>query len=161
LILAVRTEAELAGMLAHSMAHVALRHYTRAVTQASIQGVTATPFVFMGKWTGADIRLEDADRVYSDLLKFQRDSEIEADGQALKLMAAAGFDPVELQQYVDRTQEPPPKGKQPQVSTLPSREGRLSKMQSAIKALPRREYTALPSEEFLQLQIEVRRVLGR
>ena len=36
LLLAAREEGELVGMLAHSMAHVALRRYTRAATQALV-----------------------------------------------------------------------------------------------------------------------------
>ncbi|MCP5110700.1 MAG: M48 family metalloprotease, partial [bacterium] len=48
LILAARDEAEFAGMLAHSMAHVAARHGTRTATRAEIVKLAGIPLVFSG-----------------------------------------------------------------------------------------------------------------
>src|SRR5271165_993208 len=51
LILAADDEAELAGVMAHEIAHVAARHATREMTRANYAQIMATvPMIFVGSW---------------------------------------------------------------------------------------------------------------
>ena len=56
LILKADTEAELAGVMAHEIAHVAARHGTRQATRGEIAQLATIPLIFMGGWTGYGIR---------------------------------------------------------------------------------------------------------
>ena len=56
LILKAETEAELAGVMAHEIAHVAARHGTRQATRAKSLQIATIPLIFMGGWTGYAIR---------------------------------------------------------------------------------------------------------
>src|SRR6266849_3534315 len=52
LILKAETEAELAGVMAHEIAHVAARHGTRQATRGEIVNLASIPLIFMGGgWT--------------------------------------------------------------------------------------------------------------
>src|SRR6266571_2600667 len=52
LIEAAETEAELAGAMAHEIAHVAARHITRQETRGKIAELVSLPLILMGGWTG-------------------------------------------------------------------------------------------------------------
>src|SRR5436309_5594425 len=56
LIEAAETEAELAGAMAHEIAHVAARHITRQETRGKIAELASLPLILMGGWTGAIAR---------------------------------------------------------------------------------------------------------
>ena len=56
LILKADKEAELAGVMAHEIAHVAARHGTRQATRGQIAQLATIPLIFMGGWTGYAIR---------------------------------------------------------------------------------------------------------
>jgi predicted Zn-dependent protease len=51
LFLAAQDEAEFAGMLAHAMGHIALRHGTRQATRGVLIKQRSIPLIFMGGWT--------------------------------------------------------------------------------------------------------------
>ena len=56
LILKADTEAELAGVMAHEIAHVAARHGTRQATKGDLLQIGTIPLIFMGGWAGYAIR---------------------------------------------------------------------------------------------------------
>jgi len=56
LILKADNESELAGVMAHEIAHVAARHGTRQATRGTIINYASIPLIFMGGWTGYAIR---------------------------------------------------------------------------------------------------------
>ncbi|MGC8794104.1 MAG: M48 family metalloprotease, partial [Bryobacteraceae bacterium] len=56
LIMRAETEAELAGVMAHEIAHVAARHGTRQASRATIANYAMIPLIFMGGWTGYGVR---------------------------------------------------------------------------------------------------------
>lgn len=62
LILAAQDEDEFAGMLAHSIAHIAERHATRQATRSEITNMSTTPLIYMGGWTGYRCRVVVASR---------------------------------------------------------------------------------------------------
>src|SRR5215813_6764355 len=97
MIEAARTEGEMAGVMAHELSHVALRHGTAQATKgqkygllAGIAGIAGT--IFGGPGVGQLAQAPFA--VY--LLKFSREYETEADVLGAQIMARAGYDPRDL-----------------------------------------------------------------
>ena len=56
LMLKAESESELAGVMAHEIAHVAARHGTRQQTKGQIINYATIPLIFMGGWAGYAIR---------------------------------------------------------------------------------------------------------
>src|ERR687884_102456 len=56
LILKAETEAEIAGVMAHEIAHIAARHGTRQATRGELVNYASIPLIFMGGWAGYAIR---------------------------------------------------------------------------------------------------------
>ena len=97
MIQSARTEGEMAGVMAHEISHVALRHGTAQATKgqkygllAGIAGIAGT--IFGGPGVGQLAQAPFA--VY--LLKFSREYETEADVLGSQIMARAGYDPRDL-----------------------------------------------------------------
>jgi predicted Zn-dependent protease len=155
LFLAAGNEAEFAGMLAHSMAHAALRHGTRQASRGMIVNYASIPLIFMGGWHG--IHGNDAGMaVPLGFLQFMRGHELEADALGTRAMARTGYDPAAWVSYVERTQV----DKQPiERSALPPREERLAQLERTIAELPARTYAA-SAGEFEQVREAVRTAKG-
>lgn len=97
LVEAARNEAELAGVLAHEMAHVALRHGTH---QASKVYLTRAGLGILGGLLGKSsgntstiVNTIGGVGLNAVFLKFSRDDEYEADQVGVEIMAKAGYDP--------------------------------------------------------------------
>jgi predicted Zn-dependent protease len=105
LIEGVRNEGELAGVLAHEMAHVARRHGTSQVTKA--YGAQLGVGLLSGVLGGRDHRLGMGEQIVGSLglnalfLKFSRNSENEADRVGAQMMARAGYDPMAMASFFD------------------------------------------------------------
>ena len=85
LILKADNEAELAGVMAHEIAHVAARHGTRQATRGAIVNYATIPLIFMGGWTGYGIRQGAGLAIPLGFLTFSRGFESEADMLGLRV----------------------------------------------------------------------------
>jgi predicted Zn-dependent protease len=105
LIEAVRNEGELAGVVAHEMAHVAQRHGTAQVTKA--YGAQLGLGLLAGVLGGRDQRIGMGEQIVGSLglnalfMKFSRNAENEADRVGAQMMARAGYDPMAMASFFD------------------------------------------------------------
>ena len=105
LIEAVRNEGELAGVLAHEMAHVAQRHGTSQVTKA--YGAQLGVGLLAGVLGGRDQRIGMGEQIVGSLglnalfMKFSRNAENEADRVGAQMMSRAGYDPMAMASFFD------------------------------------------------------------
>src|SRR5690242_1627127 len=79
LMLKAESEAELAGVMAHEIAHVAARHGTKQATKGELINIASIPLIFMGGWTGYAIRQGAGLAIPLGFLKFSQSMEAEAD----------------------------------------------------------------------------------
>src|SRR6185437_7954731 len=104
LLLKADNEAELAGVLAHEIAHVAARHGTRQATRGTIANYATIPLIFMGGWTGYAVRQAAGLAVPMGFLKFTRGFEAEADRLGLQYMYNSGYDPTAFVDFFEKIQ---------------------------------------------------------
>jgi len=102
LILAADDEAELAGVMAHEIAHVAARHATKNMTRAQLWNIASVPLIFIGGPVAYIISEVASIAVPMTYLKFSRDAEREADLLGLEYDYAAGYDPHAFVEFFEK-----------------------------------------------------------
>ena len=101
LILSVENEAELAGLMAHEIAHVAARHFTRAASRMYEWNLFSTALAFGGP-VGLGLREVGGIALPLSMKKSRRDAELEADLLAVEYEYAAGYDPEAFVRALER-----------------------------------------------------------
>jgi len=104
LILKAESESELAGVMAHEIAHIAARHGTRQATRGTLANLATIPLIFMGGWTGYGIRQATSVLVPIGFLKFSRAFESEADLLGLQYLYKGGYDPTAFVDFFEKIQ---------------------------------------------------------
>ncbi len=103
LILAADEEAELAGVMAHEIAHVAARHATREQTRLNYASMASIPLMFVGSWglyEGVSAAMSLA--LPMTFMKFSRGFEAQADYLGLQYMYKAGYDPQSFVSFFEK-----------------------------------------------------------
>lgn len=105
MIEAARTQGEVAGVMAHELSHVALRHGTAQATKATKYEIGTFIGAIVGAVIGGDVGSAVAQGTQFGLgtafLRFSREFEREADLLGSQMMAAAGYDPLEMASMFD------------------------------------------------------------
>lgn len=97
MIEAARNEGEMAGVMAHELSHVALRHGTAQATKAQKYAIGAGVAGILGTILGGPAVGQIAQgSVGVYFLKYSREYETEADLLGARIMANAGYDPRDL-----------------------------------------------------------------
>jgi beta-barrel assembly-enhancing protease len=151
ILLNADNEAEMAGVMAHEIAHVAARHGTRQATRGDIVNYGSIPLIFLGGWTGYAIRQGMGLAIPMGFLSFSRGFESEADMLGLEYMYKAGYDPTCFVDFFEKvqSQEKRKPGTMSKVfSSHPPTDDRIKKAQENIQQLlkAKPEYVVSTSE---------------
>src|SRR5207248_2379041 len=135
LILAADEEAELAGVMAHEIAHVAARHGTEQASKGELLNFASIPLIFMGGPIGYGIQQAANLLVPLTFLKFSRKMEEEADYLGTQYLYKSGYDPSAMVNFFEKLQAKE-KAKPGSVSTLfsshPATGDRIKKVEQTI-----------------------------
>jgi beta-barrel assembly-enhancing protease len=153
-IAAARTEAQLAGVMAHEVAHIAQRHAAKQISK----GIVANGLLgLLGAVLDDGGRGEQAARIgasvvaQSVFMKFSRDDESEADRIGAEIMDRAGWDPhglAEFMQVLQNEQQRSPSSVETFFSSHPSPSGRVRALQTMVSGKSGRR----DSEEFQSIK---------
>ena len=146
-----RSEAELAAILAHEVAHIACRHATRQMTRQQMYGLLSIPLMFVSGPIAFAVA-EGVSLAYPfTMLKFSRNSENEADLVGLGYLAATGYDPnaaVSLFERIASQDNARMPGLRRLVSTHPLSKDRLAAITLAIAKLPPRDEAVVSTSDY-------------
>ncbi|HYJ44982.1 MAG TPA: M48 family metallopeptidase [Pyrinomonadaceae bacterium] len=155
MIEAARNEGEMAGVMAHELSHVALRHGTAQATKAQKYSILAGVLGVGGAILGGPAVGQIAQAsVGAYFLKFSREYETEADVLGAQIMARAGYDPRDLAN-VFRTLEQQGGGGGGFLSDHPSPANRYARINQEA-AMLRVENPIRESAEFARVQQRLR-----
>jgi predicted Zn-dependent protease len=152
LILKADSESELAGVMAHEIAHVAARHGTRNATRGELAQIAMIPVMVMsGGWAGYAIYQGAHLAIPMGFLAFSRANEREADFLGLQYMYKAGYDPTSFVDFFEKiqTMEKRKPGTVAKVfSTHPMTDDRIKASQNEIQQIlvAKPEYVVNTSE---------------
>lgn len=145
LIKAAENEAQLAGVLAHEMSHVALRHGTNQASKANLLQI---PLALGGAMAGNGMlgqltQLGIGLGANSVLMKFSRSAETQADYNGALMMGDAGYNPVEMARFFEKLEAQ--SGKSSKVSAFfsshPSPGNRVKATEELVTLMPRQNYS--------------------
>jgi beta-barrel assembly-enhancing protease len=151
LILAADDEAELAGVMAHEIAHVAACHAARQNTRGKMMNLVSIPLMMLGGPIGYAGYEALTIAMPLSYMKFSRHFELEADFLGVQYMYKAGYDPQALTAFFEKIKALE-KNKQNAVvkafRTHPQTPDRIQKTQAEISTLlpPQPEYRVDTSE---------------
>ena len=151
LILEAESESELAGVMAHEIAHVAARHGTRNASKAELANWLTLPMIFLGGPIGYGVRSAAGLLIPLKFLQFSRGDEREADYLGLQYLYKAGYDPqafVDFFEKIQAKEKNRPGTLAKAFSTHPPTPDRIGASQQEIKTVlpPREEYVVTTSE---------------
>jgi Zn-dependent protease with chaperone function len=167
LILRADTEAELAGVMAHEIAHVAARHGTKDATKGQVAQIAMIPLILLGPggWAGYGIYEGLNFAIPMSFLKFSREHEYEADYLGLQYMYAAGYDPNAFVTFFEKVEaeEKRQPGTVPKFfSTHPPTPERVIAIQKEIgNVLPARDQYMVTTSEFDTVKARLRGIEDR
>jgi beta-barrel assembly-enhancing protease len=152
LILAADEEAELAGVMAHEIAHVAACHAARENTRGNLMNLASIPLIFVGGPIGYAGYEAAGLAVPLTFMKFSRSFEAEADYLGLQYMYKAGYDPQAFISFFEKVQaeeKKKPGTLSKAFSTHPQTPDRIAKSQEEIaQILPARAQYQVTTSEF-------------
>jgi predicted Zn-dependent protease len=165
LILAADEEAEMAGVMAHEIAHVAACHYGREMTRAQILQMASIPLIFIGGAIGYAGYEASGLAIPMTFLKFSRGFEAEADYLGVEYMYRAGYDPSAFVSFFEKIQameKKKPGTLAKAFETHPQTADRIEKSQEEIrKILPSKPQYIVTTSEFDEVKSRLASIENR
>jgi predicted Zn-dependent protease len=163
-IKAADEESQLAGVLAHEMAHVAARHWASQMTKQTLLQYAMIPLMFTPMSIGAYYGLSAAMQGLPILfLKFSQKDEAEADYLGLQYMYKAGYDPESYVTFFGKVteEERHMPGSVPEIfmDHPPTPDRIISCEQEIQKILPQKPQYLVSTSEFNDMKSRLTTVL--
>ncbi len=159
-IAAAKNEGELAGVIAHEITHVSLRHGTN---QASKAYLAKAGLGVLGAIAGGS-ESPDISRVVESiggaganmlLLRFGRTAETQADLEGARIMAEAGYDPRDMAGFFQTLQALGGQRVPEFLSDHPDPGNRVAAISAALPSLPMSKTPVRDTNEFQQIKARV------
>ena len=165
LITAADTEAELAGVMAHEIAHVAACHVARGRTRAQLLGMASMSMTMLGGPVAlAAYQALSVARPLS-LLRFSRKFESEADFLGVQYMYRAGYDPQALPAFFERlrgSENEKPGAFARAFATHPQTADRIERTQEEIEELlPAQIQYKVDTSDFQAVKLRIYQLQNR
>ncbi len=156
LILAADNEAEVAGVMAHEIAHVTARHAMENQAKGMIaEGLMLAGAIFLGGLGGMLINQAGQFGALLGFMKFNRNAESEADMLGVQYMWAAGYDPNAMSTMFEKLAAKNKK-KPGTISKLfeshPQSVDRLNATRELVERFPDKEEYVLSTSEFQRVK---------
>jgi predicted Zn-dependent protease len=152
LVLAADDESELAGVMAHEIAHVCARHAMRQQTRGNLANLATIPLIFVGGGIGYGVRQAAGIGLPLTFMSFSRGFEAEADYLGTQYLYKTGYDPNALVSFfekIDALQKKKPGALAKAFASHPQTPDRIEKTQEEIaKILPPRDQYVVTTSEF-------------
>ncbi len=165
LILAADEEAEMAGVMAHEIAHVAACHYAREMTRAQLLQLATIPLIFVGGGIGYGAYEASGLAIPMTFLKFSRTFEAQADYLGVQYMYRAGYDPSAFISFFEKIQameKKKPGTLAAAFETHPPTADRIEKSQEEIrKILPSKQEYIVTTSEFDEVKARLAAIENR
>jgi hypothetical protein len=167
LILACDSEDELAGVMAHEIAHVAPHHAAREMTKMNYMQIGSIPLMIFtqGTWTGYGIYEAAQLAVPLTFLQFSREYEAEADYLGIQYAYRAGYDPqgmVSIFEKLDALEKHKPGALSRAFSDHPATPNRIADVETEIATiLPARPDYLVTTSEFDQVKARLARIQNK
>jgi beta-barrel assembly-enhancing protease len=142
LIQAAEQPEQVAGVLAHEMAHATLRHGLQRISQSL--GIAAAANLLIGDVEGILVLGSELFQLAS-INSYSRGQESDADAEGVRMMHAAAFDPLSMAQFFEIMKEQA--GNLPAelawISTHPDHDARIISIREQMGTLPPQQYRSL------------------
>jgi predicted Zn-dependent protease len=167
LILACDSEDELAGVMAHEIAHVAAHHAARQMTKLNYMQIGSIPLMIFtqGTWVGYGIYEAAQLAVPLTFLQFSREYESEADYLGIQYAYKAGYDPqgmVSIFEKLDALEKHKPGALSKAFSDHPATPDRIAAVETEIATiLPARPDYLVTTSEFDQVKARLARIQNK
>lgn len=157
-VAAADNEAQLAGVMAHEIGHVALRHGTNQASKASIlqiPAVLAGATVGSGSALGQLAQLGIGIGLNGVLMKYSRDAETQADALGSRILASAGYNPIEMARFFEKLQAEGGSRTIQFFSSHPDPGNRVKTVEAEIQAMPQQSFNNHGTGSFDQMKARV------
>ena len=164
-ILAADEEAELAGVMAHEIAHVAAHHAMREQTRMNYAQLGTIPLIMIGGYAGYGLYEAANIGIPLTFLQFSRDFERQADYLGLQYMYRAGYDPQAFIAFFEKVQsleKHKPGAVAKAFDTHPQTPDRIDNTQKEIaQILPARDQYLVTTSEFNDVKSRLARIQNK
>ena len=163
LIAAADNEAQLAGVMAHEVSHVALRHSTSRASKASAFQIplvlAAGTLNKKGGLLGALSGIGLSFGLNSLFLKYSRSAEKNADLLGARMLSEVGYEPVEMANFFQKLQQQSGGRGGPQFfSDHPNPGNRVRYVTEEVRDLPVKRYTRGDTKQFKEMKARASRI---
>ncbi|MGQ3685554.1 MAG: M48 family metalloprotease [Candidatus Loosdrechtia sp.] len=164
LISATRSESELAGVLAHEIAHVTQKHIARRIAATGRTSILATAAVIAAIMLGASGDMVPAaimsaqGLAVQEQINYTRSNEYEADRVGLQFLARAGFDPMGMASFFEVLSREAglPGSRAPEyLQTHPLSSSRIAETRDRAERVEAREIFESPTYRLVRARIQV------